>query len=241
MCKGLFVLALATVLFLLLFPIAFNFSPGLAAKYYSEQTDFTETFVPMTRYGWDKDALESCIYKEERVDNAYYVWSKLSVQNWRKALQEYTDNQEKWNITARFVKSDADLESCDIKIYIYDTYRDFPDYPAQTGAYTSVTFKDGDVIGEEKEKNNDKLDFRIYLSPLVLHGDGKTEINLPSYAFRNSAVHEVGHVLGLGHMQLQKGYLMSPQFDFWETNEQLPITTLELNALVKAYGTDGFN
>jgi predicted Zn-dependent protease len=54
-------------------------------------------------------------------------------------------------------------------------------------------------------------------------------------------VHEVGHVLGLGHMQLQKGYLMSPQFDFWETNEQLPITRLELDALVKAYGTDGFS
>ena len=81
---------------------------------------------------------------------------------------------------------------------------------------------------------------RIYLSPLVLHGDVKTEINLPSYAFRNSAVHEIGHVLGLGHMQLQKGYLMSPEFDFWETSQQLPITTLELDALVKVYGTDGF-
>ncbi len=191
-------LALTAVVFLL---IAFNFSPGLAAKYYSEQTDFTETFVPMTRHGWDKDHIQSCIYKEDSVDNAYYVWTKLSVQKWRQALQEYTGNQEEWNITARFVKSDAELE----------------------------------------EENNDKFDLRIYLSPLVLHGDGKTEINLPSYAFRNSAVHEIGHVLGLGHMQLQKGYLMSPQFDFWKTNEQLPITTLELDAIVKAYGTDGFS
>jgi hypothetical protein len=99
-----------------------------------------------------------------------------------------------------------------------------------------VTFK----AGAGGEENND-FDLRIYLSPLVLHGDGKTEINLPSYAFRNSAVHEVGHVLGLGHMELQKGYLMSPQFDFWEANEQLPITRLELDALVKAYGTDGFS
>jgi hypothetical protein len=33
---------------------------------------------------------------------------------------------------------------------------------------------------------------------------------------------------------------MSPQFDFWEESEQLPITTLELDAVVKAYGTDGF-
>jgi predicted Zn-dependent protease len=74
-----------------------------------------------------------------------------------------------------------------------------------------------------------------------LHGDGKTEINLPTYAFRNSAVHEIGHVLGLGHMQSQKGYLMSPQFDFWEDKDQLPITTLELRALIKTYGTDGFN
>ena len=241
MCKKLFLLALAAVLFLLLLlPITFNFSPALAAKYYSEQTDFTETFVPMIMHGWDKDDIDSCIYKEEGVDNAYYVWTKLSVQKWRQALQEYTGNQEKWNITARFVKSDAELEPCDIKIYIYRTYRNFPDYPVQTGAYTSETSKDGGA-GEEEEENNDKFDLRIYLSPVVLHGDGKTEINLPPYAFRNSAVHEVGHALGLGHMQLQKGYLMSPQFDFWEKNEQLPITTLELNALVKAYGTDGFS
>jgi hypothetical protein len=41
-------------------------------------------------------------------------------------------------------------------------------------------------------------------------------------------------------MHSQKGYLMSPQFDFWEESQQLPITTLELDALVKAYGTDGF-
>ena len=153
--------------------------------------------------------------------------------NVAEALQEYTGNQEEWNITAIFVKSEAELESCDIKIYIYDKYSDFPDYPAQTGAYTSLTFKDG-------SGRDNNLDLRIYLSPLVLHGDGETEINLPSYAFRNSAVHEIGHVLGLGHMQLQKGYLMSPEFDFWETSQQLPITTLELDALVKVYGTDGF-
>jgi hypothetical protein len=235
MCKKLSLLAFTIVVLL----FTFNFSPGLAAKYYSEQTEFAETFIPMTRYSWDKDDIESCIYREDGVDNAYYVWTKLSVQRWRHALQEYTGNQEEWNITARFVKSETELESCAIKIYIYDKYRDFPDYPAQTGAYTSVTFKDGG--GGEEEENNNNLDLRIYLSPLVLHGDGETEINLPSYAFRNSAVHEVGHVLGLGHMQLQKGYLMSPQFDFWEMSEQLPITTLELDALVQAYGTDGFD
>ena len=234
MCKKRQFLALIAVVFIL---ITFNFPPGLAAKYYSEQTDFTETFVPMTRHSWDKDYIESCVYKEDGVDNAYYVWTKLSVQKWRQALQEYTGSQEEWNITARFVGYDAELESCDIKIYIYDKYSDFPDYPAQTGAYTSMTFKDG--AGGQEENNN--CDLRIYLSPLVLHGDGETEINLPSYAFRNSAVHEVGHVLGLGHMRSQEGYLMSPHFDFWETNEQLPITTLELDGLVKAYGTNGFS
>jgi hypothetical protein len=241
MCKKLSLLALTVVAFLLLL-IAFNFSTGLAAKYYSEQIDFTETFVPMTRHSWNKDDIESCIYKQDGVDNAYYVWTKLSVQKWRQALQEYTGTQEEWNISARFVKSEAELESCDIKVYIYDKYSDFPDYPAQTGAYTSVTFKDDDDDGAAgDEKNNYKFDLRIYLSPVVLHGDGETEIDLPPYAFRNSAVHEVGHVLGLGHMQLQKGYLMSPQFDFWETYEELPITTLELDALVQAYGTDGFS
>jgi hypothetical protein len=227
MCKKLSLLALIAAFLV----IAFNFSPALAAKYYSEQADFTETFVPMTRYSWNQDDIESCVYKEDGVKNSYYVWTKLSVQKWRQALQEYTGNQEEWSITTRYVKSEAELESCDIKFYIYDKYRDFPNYPAQTGAYTSMTFNEG-------EDNN--LNVRVYLSPLVLHGDGVTEINLPSYAFRNSAVHEVGHVLGLGHMQLQKGYLMSPQFDFWEKSDQLPITTLELDALVKVYGTDGF-
>jgi hypothetical protein len=226
MRKKLSLLALIVVFLV----IAFNFSPAVAARYYSEQTDFTETFVPMTRYSLDQDDLESCVYKEDGIDNSYYVWTKLAVQKWRQALREYTGNQEEWNITTHYVKSEAELKSCDIKFYIYDKYRDFPNYPAQTGAYTSMTFNEGE----------DNLTVRVYLSPLVLHGDGVTEINLPSHAFRNSAVHEVGHVLGLGHMQLQKGYLMSPQFDFWEESDQLPITTLELDALVKVYGTDGF-
>ena len=233
MCKGLSILALTVVLFFVL-SIDFTFSTVVAANYYSEQTDFTETSVPMTRYTWDKDNLESCIHLEEGIENAYYVWTKLSVQNWRHALQEYTGNPLEWNITAKFVKSEAELELCDVKVYIYDNYRDFPDYPSQTGAYTSVALRDG--LGK-----NDNLDVRIYLSPVVLHGDGQTEINLPPYAFRNSAVHEIGHMLGLGHMQSQKGYLMSPQFDFWQSSEQLPITTLELDALVRVYGLDGFN
>ena len=233
MCKGLSLLALTVVLFFVL-SIDFTFSTVVAANYYSEQTDFTETSVPMTRYTWDKDNIESCIHMEKGIENAYYVWTKLSVQNWRHALQEYTGNHLDWNITAKFVKSEAELESCDVKVYIYDNYRDFPDYPSQTGAYTSVALRDG--LGK-----NDNLDVRIYLSPVVLHGDGQTEINLPPYAFRNSAVHEIGHVLGLGHMQSQKGYLMSPQFDFWQSSEQLPITTLELDALVRAYGLDGFD
>lgn len=233
MGKRLSLLVAPTVVVFLL--VAFNFSAGLATNYYSEQTDFIETFVPLTGHSWDHDDIESCIYREDGVDNAYYVWTKLSVQKWRQALRDYTGNQEGWNITARSVKSQAELESCDIKVYIYDKYSHFPDYPAQTGAYTSVKFRNGN-----DNNNNNNLDVRIYLSPLVLHGDGKTEIKLPSYAFRNTAVHELGHALGLGHMHSQKGYLMSPQFDFWEESEQLPITTLELDALVKAYGTDGF-
>jgi hypothetical protein len=233
MCKGLSLLALTVLLFFVL-SIDFTFSTVVAANYYSEQTDFTETSVPMTRYTWDKDNIESCIHMEEGIENAYYVWTKLSVQNWRHALQEYTGNHLEWNITAKFVKSEAELELCDVKVYIYDNYRDFPDYPSQTGAYTSVALRDG-------LEKNDNLDVRIYLSSVVLHGDGQTEINLPPYAFRNSAVHEIGHMLGLGHMQSQKGYLMSPQFDFWQSSEQLPITTLELDAIVRVYGLDGFD
>jgi hypothetical protein len=213
------------------FLVIANFSPALAARYYAEQTDFTESSVPVADYSWDQDAIEGCIYKEDGVKNSYYVWTKMAVQKWRQALREYTGNQDAWSFTARYVRSEAALESCDVKFYIYDTFRDFPDYPAQTGAYTSVAFNDG----------GGDLDARVYLAPLVLHGDGETEIDLRGYAFRNSAVHEVGHVLGLGHMQSQKGYLMSPQFDFFEEDDQLPITTLELGALVEVYGADGFS
>jgi predicted Zn-dependent protease len=215
--------ALAAAAFL----VIANFSPATAAKYYEEQTDFTESAIPMANYKWDHDDIEGCIYKEDGVKNSYYVWTKMAVQKWRQALREYTGNEDAWNFTARHVRSQAELESCDVKFYIYDTYKDFPGYPGQTGAYTSADTRSG-------------LDVRVYLAPLVLHGDGKTEIDLPGYAFRNSAVHEVGHVLGLGHMQSQKGYLMSPQFDFWEEDDQLPITTLELAALTEEYGSDGF-
>lgn len=204
-----------------------SFSTALAATYYEEQTDFTESSVPMANYSWNQDDIEGCIYKEDGVKNSYYVWTKMAVQKWRQALREYTGNQDAWSFTARYVKSQAELESCDVKFYIYDTYKDFPNYPTMTGAYTSV--------------DPSNLDARVYLAPLVLHGDGETEIDLKGYAFRNSAVHEVGHVLGLGHMQSQKGYLMSPQFDFFEEDDQLPITTLELDALIKVYGTDGFS
>lgn len=212
------------------FLVVANFSPALAARYYVDQTDFTESSVPLAKYSWDQDGIEGCIYKEDGVENSYYVWTKIGVQKWRQALREYTNNQDAWSFTARYVRSIAELESCDVKFYIYDTYKDFPDYPKMTGAYTSVKFNDG----------GGDLDARVYLAPLVLHGDGKTEIDLPTYAFRNSAVHEVGHVLGLEHMQSQKDYLMSPQFDFWKEDDQLPITTLELEALVDEYGTDGF-
>jgi hypothetical protein len=201
-------------------------SSAQAARYYADQTNFAESSVPMANYSWDQDEIEGCIYKEEGIDNSYYVWAKMAVQKWRQALREYTGEQDAWGFTARYVKSKAELESCDVKFYIYDTYKEFPDYPTMTGAYTSV------------DPNN--LDSRVYLSPFVLHGDGETEIELPGYAFRNSAVHEVGHVLGFGHMQSDKGYLMSPQFDFWEEDDQLPITTLELKALINEYGTDGF-
>ena len=207
-----------------------NLSPALAAIYYEEQTNFTESSVPMARYNWNQDDIEGCIYKEDGVENSYYVWTKLAVQKWRQALREYTGNQEAWSFTARYIRSEAALESCDVKFYIYDTYKDFPGYPATTGAYTSVKFNEG----------GGDLDVRVYLSPLVLHGDGDTEIDLPTYAFRNSAVHEVGHVLGLGHTQSEKGYLMSPQFDFWEEDDQLPITTFELDALTEVYGDNGF-
>jgi hypothetical protein len=37
-----------------------------------------------------------------------------------------------------------------------------------------VTFKDGGTGEEEEEENNDTFDLRIYLSPIVLYGGGKT-------------------------------------------------------------------
>lgn len=218
--------------FILLFLIPIILTPAFAAERYEEQVNHLENTVPITEYRWDRDVIQACIFKENSVPNSYYVWTKLAVQDWRQALREYTGDQDSWNINARFVPTEAQMEReyCDVRIYIYDSYKDFPDYPEQTGAYTSVNY------------NNDIVKTAyVYLSPTVLHGDGHTDIDLPSYAFRNSADHEIGHVLGLGHMATSDGYLMSPLFDFWKNDDQLPITMLELRALIQIYGTDGFD
>lgn len=209
-----------------IFPL---FTPAFAATYYEEQTDFDEQSVPVAEYRWDMGNLQACIFKEDGIPNKYYVWAKLAVQDWRNALREYTDNAQAWNVSARYAPTERMMAGCDIKIYIRDTYRDFPAYPDQTGAYTSVRFTGGVA--------NEAI---VYLSLTVLHGDGSTVIDPPTYAFRNSAVHEIGHTLGLEHNEKVKGYLMSPQFDFWEQDDQLPITTLELSTLLDIYGTGGF-
>ena len=205
------------------------FIPVYAATYYEEQSNFDEDSVPLAEYRWNIENIQVCIFKEDDIPNKYYVWAKLAVQDWRNALREYTDSTDIWNINARYVDDKRLMTDCDVKVYIYETYRDFPEYPSQAGAYTAVRFSAG--IAD---------DASIYLSPIVLHGDGSTEIDLPGYAFRNSAVHEMGHVLGLGHNEKPRGYLMSPQFDFWEENDQLPITNLELSTLISVYGRDGF-
>ena len=230
------VLNFAIVITVLSYSLSATFIPisamqqALAATYYSSQTNFEENEMPMAPYKWNKEGIAACIYKEEDIPNSYYVWTKLAVQSWRQALKEYTENYAPWNMTARHITSLDEAEECDIVFYIYDSYKDFPDYSNQTGAYTATEYQNGipSVI-------------HIYLSPVVLHGDGHTEIDLPSYAFRNSAIHETGHALGLGHMYSVKGYLMSSQFDFWEQHKEFPITTLELSALVKLYGKDGFD
>ena len=202
----------------------------LAATYYDPQTNFEENEIPLTSYGWNTERIDSCIYKKDSVPNSYYVWTKLAVQSWRQALREYTKNYAAWNISARHITSLDDTKDCNIIFHIYDSYKDFPDYPNQTGAYTVAEYQNGAP-----------LVIHVYLSPVVLHADGHSEIDLPSYAFRNSATHETGHALGLGHMHSLKGYLMSPQFDFWEQQKEFSITTLELSALVKLYGEDGFD
>jgi hypothetical protein len=223
--------ALAAAAFIMAAAVLFSFIPSaaFAARYYEEQTDFTETKVPASGFTWS-DGLQVCIFRQADIPNSYYVWAKLAVQEWRQALREYTGNEQGWTMTARYSPSESQMKGCNVKVHIYDTYKDFPEYPNQTGAYTAVQYTGGDAEGAD-----------VYLAPVVLHGDGKTEIKLPNYAFRNSAVHEMGHVLGLGHMGKEKGYLMSPVFDYFDNKDQLPITTLELSTLVGLYGTDGFD
>jgi hypothetical protein len=69
-----------------------------AAIYYEAQTDFSERTVPGSSYRWDKDQINGCIYKDDSVPNSYYVWAKLSVQNWRQALREYTGSADDWKV-----------------------------------------------------------------------------------------------------------------------------------------------
>ncbi len=226
---------LGTAALLLLF--SFWVQPAAGARYYEQQQDFSESSVPKASYRWDKnndgDPLQWCVWKEKGVANKYYVWTKMAVQDWRRALEEYTGSEGGWDMSVRYAPQKSGMAGdagCDVRVYIYDTYKDFPGYPEQTGAYTAVKYTGGVAMGAT-----------VYLSPRVLHGDGKSEIDLPGYAFRSSAVHEAGHVLGLGHMNAEKGYLMSPLFDFWEQKDQLPITTLELSALAEVYGSGGFS
>src|SRR5262245_26920496 len=121
-----------------MFLVTTSFSPAMAARYYEEQSDFTENLIPVANFRWDHDDIEGCIYKEDSVKNSYYVWTKLGVQKWRQALREYTGDEDAWNFTVRYVSSTTELESCDVKFYIYESYKDFPGYPNQTGAYTSA-------------------------------------------------------------------------------------------------------
>src|SRR5918912_749575 len=96
-----------------------HFFSAFLPENFQEQTNFSETYVPVTKYNWKQDLIESCIYKESGVPDSYYVWTKLAVQKWRQALREYTGNQQAWNITSHYVNSQADLESCAVKISIY--------------------------------------------------------------------------------------------------------------------------
>jgi len=224
--EGLLAGALVALLF-----ISFISVPAFASRYYEEREaddDLTGATVPKASYRWDSD-MQWCVYKEDGVRNTYYSWAKLGVHMWRMALKDYSADRTEWDMPIKWAATENMPPDCDVKVYIYDTYKDFPGYPDQTGAYTSVEYKNGVASSAS-----------VYMSPQVLHGDGKNVIDLPGYAYRNSAIHEVGHVLGLAHMKEAKGYLMSPTFDFWEQKQELPITTLELSTLVEIYGMNGF-
>ena len=156
---------LALVAASLIFTIALNFNAAIAAMHYKQQSNFAETTVPMANYKWTKDNIQGCIYKENTVPDSYYVWAKLAIQQWREALREYTGLQNVWNISAHYVKSNADLGLCDVKIYIYASYKEFPGYPMQTGAYTKVNYNDG----KSRTVDGNVLDARVYLAPFVLH------------------------------------------------------------------------
>lgn len=56
--------------------LALPFSRADAALYYKEQTDFSETTVPLANYKWNHDP-QWCIYKEPGVPNKSMSGSSL--------------------------------------------------------------------------------------------------------------------------------------------------------------------